>query len=106
LLVKLGGELEVYRVFTGFEKLVIVNAALTPVDCLLTEDVAPFVERLVFRSPKDAARVRFSRSLIMIEHSIVISQCRTVVIPMAGHCEGIGDEGTEVSVMQAHDGAG
>jgi hypothetical protein len=86
--------------------LVIVNAAPTPEDRLLTKDVAPLVERVVFRSPEDAARVWVSRRLIIIEHPIVVSQCRPVVIPMAGHCESIGDEGTEVGVMQTHDGAG
>ena len=47
-LVQLYTQLKVDRVFSSFEELMVVNAALAPVLGLVVEDVAAFVTWLVF----------------------------------------------------------
>ena len=54
---QLGGELEVQGVFPGFEELVVVDAALPPIDRLIVEDFAFLVGRGVLRAPQDGAGV-------------------------------------------------
>jgi len=80
----------------------IVDAALAPEGGLVPEDIAPFVERVVFRTPEDATGVRVSRSLIGIEHPVIVPEGFPVIIPMAGHRKGIGDESTEIGVVEGH----
>ena len=47
-LVQLYTQLKVDRVFSSFEKLMIVNAALAPVLGLVVEDITALVARLIF----------------------------------------------------------
>ena len=106
LLVQIGGEPEVQGVFTSFKELVIMNFALAPEDGLVPEDIAPFIERMVFRTPEDAAGVGISWSQVMVENPGVVSEGLPVIIPVAGHREGIGGEGTEIGMVQCHDRLG
>ncbi len=87
------GELEVERVFAGAQELVIVNAALPPVLRLLVQDVAAFIERRVFRAPKDAVGVRISRCKIIPHHSVVAMERGAIIIPMHRHGMSITNEG-------------
>jgi hypothetical protein len=38
----------------------------------------------------------------MIEHAVVALEGIAVVIPVAGHGEGVGDEGTKIGVEESH----
>ncbi len=40
--------------------------------------------------------------MIVVEHPVVAPERLPVVIPVAGHREGIGDEGAEIGVVERH----
>jgi hypothetical protein len=88
------GELEVEGVLSGAKELVVVDAVLAPVGGLVVEDVAAFVEGGVMRAPEDAAGVMLFGWEVGANDAVVLEEGGTVVVPMHGHGEGIGDEGT------------
>ena len=92
LIVKSAGEFKIDRVFSSFEILVIVDVPLTPELSLVVEDLAAFVQGSVFGTPEDAIGVVFFWSLKGGEIRVVVIQSLSVVVPVNGHCEGIGNE--------------
>ena len=88
------GELEVEGVLSGAKELVVVDAVLAPVGGLVVEDVAAFVEGGVVRAPQDAAGVMLFGWEVGANGAVVLEEGGAVVVPMHGHGEGIGDEGT------------
>lgn len=98
------GELEVEGVFTGCEELMVVDAALSPILCLIVEDLALFIEGCVFGAPEDGTGVRVLRSEIGGDFPILGAEGFAVVIPVYGHGGGICDEGAEVGVLEGGHG--
>ncbi len=85
-------ELEVESVFSGLEKLVVVNAALAPINGLVVEDFAFCIQRGVFRAPENGASVGIFRREIVGDFAVFAAQGFAVVIPVHGHGNGIGYE--------------
>ena len=95
-------QLEVDGVFAGFEELVVVDGAPAPVLGLVVQDVALLVRRIILGAPQDAVGVRVAGRDVVVERPVVAGERLPVVIPVAGHGEGVGGEGAEEGVVQAH----
>ena len=70
----------------------VVDSPLPPILRLLAEDIPLLVERMIFGSPEDAARVRALRFQEAIDDAVVAAECRRVVVPMNRHRQSIGGE--------------
>ena len=79
---------------SGAKELMVVDAVLAPEGSLVMEDVAAFVERSVVRAPEDAAGVSWFWRQVVAHEAVVLEQGSAVVVPVNGHGESIGDEGT------------
>ena len=57
----------------------------SPILRLLAEDIPLLVERMIFRTPQDAPRVRILRFQEAVDGAVVAVECRRVVVPMSRH---------------------
>ena len=94
-------EFQVQGVFSGFQKLVIVDAALPPESGLAVQDVRLRTNRAIPRAPENAVRVGILRSDIVLHPAIVPGQGSGVVIPVHRHGQGIGYAGPKKRPGQA-----
>ena len=92
------GESVIQGVLPGLEELMIMDPALPPVLGLITEDIPLLVERVVFRSPENAARMGTLGLHEAVHSSIVPVECHRVVIPMDRHRQSISSKRTLVSL--------
>lgn len=93
LFVKSRGELEVCRVFTGPEVLVIVNVLLAPETGLVVEDVRFFVAGCELGTPQNAVGVMRQGGPKVAKIGVITVERFSIVIPMDRHGEGVGKEG-------------
>ena len=89
LVIKFMSELEVYRVLTGDEILMIVYAALSPVLGLVMKDVSFFVQWFVAGSPKNTSGMLCKGSAVFLKVRVIGIQSRAVIIPVYRHSKGI-----------------
>ena len=94
-------EFQVQGVFSGVEKLVIVDAALPPELGLAVQDVRLRTNRAIPRAPENTVRVGILRSDIVLHPAIVPGQGGGVVIPVHRHGQGIGYAGPKKRAGQA-----
>ena len=85
-------ELEVQGILAGFEKLVIVDFALAPVDGLFVENFTSRTDRRVVRTPQNAVRMRVAGGVIPVDPAVVALERRAVVVPVNGHGQGVADK--------------
>ncbi len=86
-------ELDVQRVFTGFEELVVVIARPfpPPVSRLVVQDFARGAGRRVTRAEENAVGVRIARGQVVGHPAVIVEQGAAVVIPVHRHGERISD---------------
>jgi hypothetical protein len=87
------GKLEIQRVFAGTQELMIMDAFLTPVLCLLVENFAASIERMVFGIAENAIGMWVPGCNVIADNAVVTTQSGAVVVPMNWHCQGVSDKG-------------
>ena len=87
-------QLRIEGVFSCFEELVVVNAALAPKDSLFMEDFTAVIQRFIMASPKDTVRVGVCRRPVIAHDPIVPGNGIALVIPMSWHGQGIRHQGS------------
>jgi len=87
-----GTKLQVERVFSGFQELMIMDASFAPVLGLVVQDIALLIDRMIGRSPQNAVRMGVPRGNKIGHVTIVPPESEGVVIPVHGHSQGVTDE--------------
>ena len=78
----------------------VVDAGLAPVLGLVVEDFRFFVEGGVLGAKENAVGVGVARRLVVIDFAVVALESLAVVIPMNGHGESVGYEGSHVGLLE------
>ena len=86
-------KLEIQRVLTRLEELVIMDPFSPPVFGLPVKDFAAGVESRVTGAPEYAVGMRVSWRDVVADNTVGAAQRRPVVVPMDGHRKGVSNEG-------------